>query len=201
MDKGNIAKEAIAASGGIAKTAELLAAGLQKWEIQQLKETGVLTGVRHGYYQLADDVDISEEKLLAELLPEGIVCRESALFHHGYSDFTPRVWAVAVPRSISPSKLKMNAFPFKAYYVPTSLHQIGKTEGVFNGVKLPVYNRERTICDCFKYRTKMDSEVFNKAIHAYVADEQKNLSKLSQCAKEMGVFKKMNELMGVMLNG
>ena len=27
---------------------------------------------------------------------------------------------------------------------------LGKTTGIFNGIELPVYNRERTICDCFK---------------------------------------------------
>ncbi len=55
---------------------------------------------------------------------------------------------------------------------------IGKTEGIFNGVKLPVYDRERTICDCFKYRTKMDSELFNNAVNAYVIDKKKNLVNL-----------------------
>lgn len=34
----------------------------------------------------------------------------------------------------------------------------------FNGVELAVYDRERTICDCFKYRTKLDNEIFNKAM-------------------------------------
>lgn len=95
----------------------------------------------------------------------------------------------------------MDAVPFKACFIPPSLHQVGKIESDFNGVMLPVYDRESTICDCFECRTKMDSEVFNKAIHAYVADEQKNLGNLSRYAKEMGVFKKVNELMGVMLGG
>ena len=70
-----------------------------------------------------------------------------------------------------------------------------------NGVKLPVYDRERTICDCFKYRTKLDNEIFNKAVNAYVADEKKNLANLSKYAKEMGVYKKMMSVMEVLLNG
>ena len=53
----------------------------------------------------------------------------------------------------------------------------------------------------FKYKSKMDNEMFNKAINAYVADEKKNLSQLSKYAKEMRVYKKVTELMEVMLNG
>ena len=66
---------------------------------------------------------------------------------------------------------------------------------------LPVYDRERTICDCFKYRTKLDNEIFNKAVNAYVADDNKNLSNLSKYAKEMKVYKKVMDLMEVLLNG
>ncbi len=31
-----------------------------------------------------------EEALISKLLPQGIVCVESALFYYGYSDFAPR---------------------------------------------------------------------------------------------------------------
>lgn len=90
---------------------------------------------------------------------------------------------------------------YKVYFVQSDKLMIGKSEGTFNGIKLPVYDRERTICDCFKYRTKMDSELFNKAINAYVADEKKNLANLSKYAKEMRLYKKVNDLMEVLLNG
>lgn len=50
---------------------------------------------------------------------------------------------------------------------------------------------ERTVCDCFKYRSKMDNEIFNKAINAYVADERKNLGNLSKYARELKVYKKV----------
>ncbi len=79
--------------------------------------------------------------------------------------------------------------------------QIGKSTDNFNGVELPVYDRERTICDCFKYRTKLDSETFNKAVNAYAADKNKNLANLSKYAKEMKLYAKVINLMEVLLNG
>lgn len=77
---------------------------------------------------------------------------------------------------------------------------LGETSGLFNGVTLPVYDRERTICDCFKYRTNLDHELFNKAVNAYALDEKKNLANLSRYAKEMGVYQELMNVMDVLLN-
>ena len=73
--------------------------------------------------------------------------------------------------------------------------------GNFNGVALPVYDRERTICDCFKYRSRLDNELFAKALNAYVNDTSKDLKNLSEYAKQLRVHKKVTELMEVLLNG
>jgi predicted transcriptional regulator of viral defense system len=201
MTKIEIAKQVLSATGGIAKTANFLTAGLTKYDVCTLTNNGCLKRILHGYYQLPDNTDISEEQLLAALIPEGIICVESALFHYGYSDFSPRMWTIAVPRTISRAKLKIDVLSFKPYFIPKEHYELGKITAKFNGVTLAVYDRERTICDCFKYRTRLDNEIFNKAIHAYVADDKKDLTNLSKYAKKLGFFKKVNELMEVLLNG
>lgn len=201
MKKSDIAKSIIKNNGGIAKTAQLNEVGIQNSEIKKMCESGEIERVKHGYYQVANHMEISEEKMISVFLEEGVVCMESALFYYGYSDKTPLVWTIAVPRKISRTKIKIDNFPCKVYYVQEDKLAIGKTEGIFNGIELPVYDRERTICDCFKHKSKMDNEIFNKAINAYVADNNKNLSNLSKYAKEMRVYKKVTELMEVMLNG
>ena len=94
-----------------------------------------------------------------------------------------------------------NCIAIKVYFVQPALFEIGKTIGNFNGTQLAVYDRERTICDCFKYRTKLDNEMFNKALNAYAADNMKNLSTLSIYAKKMKVYKKLMNVMEVLLNG
>ena len=48
---------------------------------------------------------------------------------------------------------------------------------------------------------RLDNEIFIKAVNAYVADDNKNLSNLSKYAKEMKVYKKVMDLMEVLLNG
>lgn len=201
MSKKTIAKNIIEKSKGIAKTAELIVAGLSKSDISNLLGNGYIVRVRHGYYSLAEANEAVEEQLIQKLLPEAIVCVESALFYYGYSDFAPRIWTLAVPRTMTKTKINMDAVSYKPYYIQNKLYELGKIYADFDGVKLPIYDRERTICDCFKYRTKLDNEIFNKAVNAYVADDNKNLSNLSKYAKEMKVYKKVMDLMEVLLNG
>lgn len=200
MSKKDITKNAIEKSGGIIKTADLINEGLTKIDITNLANDCFIKRIKHGYYRLSE-ANISEEQILSALLPEGVVCVQSALFHYGYSDYTPREWNIAVPRTISRSKLKIDEVPIKAYYIQNELFEIGKTTDDFNGFTLNVYDRERTICDCFKYKNQLDSEIFNKAINAYIADDKKNLANLSKYAKQLKVYKKVTELMEVLLNG
>ena len=194
-------RNVIESKGGIAKSADFVAAGIRAVDVVSLCNTGYLDRVRHGYYQIANQSDATEEHMLATLIPQGIVCVESALFHYGYSDFAPRKWSIAVPRSVSRAKLDVDALPVQTYFVQQDLYELGKTTGNFNGVTLPVYDRERTICDCFKYRSRLDTELFSKALNAYANDPQKNLNNLSTYAKKLRVYKKVIELMEVLLNG
>ena len=201
MNKKTLSKQVIIEKGGIAKTSDFVAAGIPAVDIVNLCNTGYLERIRHGYYQLADGNTSSEEQLIATLIPKAIICVESALFHYGYSDFAPRKWSIAVPRSMSRTKLDIDALALQTYYVQSEIYELGKTTADFNGVVLPIYDRERTICDCFKYRSRLDHEIFSKALNAYAKDEKKDLQNLSIYAKKLRVYKKVNELMSVLLDG
>lgn len=201
LNKKEIVERVIVNNGGIAKTADFAAADIKNYEVAALCKEGFIERIRRGFYQLPYSSQITEEQVLQKLLPQGIVCVESALFHYGYSDFAPREWSVAVPRTASRSLKKIEEFPIKAYYIQKDFLRLGKAEDSFNGVTLAVYDRERTICDCFKYRTKLDNEIFNKAVNAYAADKNKNLANLSRYAREMKLYTKVMNVMEVLLNG
>lgn len=201
VDIKTVAKQVLIEKGGGAKSADFVAAGMRAVDVVNMCNAGYLDRIRHGYYQLAGVDTSSEEQLLATLIPKGIVCVESALFHYGYSDFAPRKWSIAVPRSMSRTKLDVDALALQPYFVQSEIYGLGKVTDDFDGVILSVYDRERTICDCFKYRSRLDNEIFNKALNAYANDTKKNLQNLSIYAKKLRVYKKVTELMEVLLNG
>lgn len=85
MDNKKTVQKIINSAGGIAKTSDFVAAGLSNFNVTKLCDDGYIERIRHGYYQLAEKEDMKEEQVLATLLPESIVCVESALYYYGYS--------------------------------------------------------------------------------------------------------------------
>lgn len=198
LNHKRIIKNVINANSGIAKLSDLISAGVPKEKIYKLCSDGYLQRVRQGYYQLADKLILSDEHIIASTIPEAIISMESALFHYGYSDFMPRVWSVTVPRSAS--RRLSTSVPIKVYYVKDDIYDLGKTTITENGVTFAIYDRERTICDMFKHRGKIDNETFSKAVNAYANDTNKNMLAISDYAKKLRVYKKVMELMEVLLN-
>jgi hypothetical protein len=61
------------------------------------------------------------------------------------------------------------------------------------------YDEERTICDVINHRGKYDGETFIKAIKFYIRTSN-NQSKLFKYARELGIEKKVYEVMEVVAN-
>lgn len=201
LNKRELARKVILNKGGIAKTLDFVLEGIKNYEVAALCKEGVIERIRRGFYQLPQNAIVTDEQILKEMLPRGIICVESALFHYGYSDFSPRKWSVAVPRTASRTVKRVQEIPLKPYFIQKNFLNLGKTIDNFNGISLAVYDRERTLCDCFKYLTKLDNEIFNKAVNAYAIDNNKNLVNLSRYAKEMKLYTKVMNVMEVLLNG
>jgi predicted transcriptional regulator of viral defense system len=199
---GNIDKICgiINAAGGVARTADFNNAGYPNYAVSDLCRRGVIERVRNGYYSLPGQ-DEREEETVARLFPDCVVCFESALFHYGYSDKTPLEWHLAVRRNATRSRFRIGYPPIRSYMVSDKFFALGVVPEDWGGVTLRTYDRERTICDCFKRRAGMDSEIFAKAVSAYAADDKKNLGNLSRYAKKMRVYAKVTNLMEVLLNG
>lgn len=180
-------------NGGVAATSDFAAEGISKYEVAKFCKDGVIQRIRWGFYKLPDGDEPAEEKLVQKIIPQGIVCVESALYHYGYSDLPPREWSIAVPRTASRVVKNVVEFPIRAYYIQKDFFEMGKTTDSFDGVILPVYDRERTICDCFKYRKKFDDKALERALKAYTEDEKKNINNLIEYARKMNVYEKMTE--------
>ncbi len=200
MSKTEDLKNLFHQNNGIAKTCDIKKLSFSNDAITRLCNEGIINRIRHGYYSFCDEF-VSDEQIISVLLPDVILCLETALYYYGYSDYAPREWNIAVPRTFSRTKLKFDSLFVKPKFIQNDLFELGKTKMQINGFELNIYNKERTICDCFKYRNQIDSEIFSKAINAYIADDDKNLANLSYYSKQMRVYRKAVDIMEVLLNG
>ena len=193
------AKEIFEQHGGIMKTSELAKEKIYYADVAYLIQSGVVEKVRHGYYQWIDSDNLSEAVTIVRLFPDGILCMDTALLHYGYSDRTPAQWHIAVSKYSNRTRFKID-YPFvKPYFVAPDVLEIGLCEQEIDGNKVRMYDKERVICDCLRYRNKMDKEIFNKAIQGYVSDTSKSIPKLMEYSVPLRCQKLVKDLIGVWL--
>ncbi|GHV95949.1 transcriptional regulator [Spirochaetia bacterium] len=181
------------------RTRELYAEKIFYKDVQQLVSDGLIEKIRYGYYQWLDEDNPSEARLINQLFPDGILNMDTALFYHGYSDRTPQAWHIAVSKDSGKSRFKID-YPFvHPYFVEPPLLDVGLTSADVDGNQMRIYDKERTICDCLRYRNKMDKEIFNKAIRGYVNDTSKNIPRLMKYADMLRVTGPAKNLIGVWL--
>ena len=180
--------------GGMMRTKELY-----YQNIRQLMELGHIEKVRYGYYQWVDPDDFSEVGTVSRLFPDAILCMDTALRYYGYSDRTPSQWHLAVSKDSGKSRFKINYPCAKPYFLEPTVLELGLTKGNMDGHEIRIYDKDRVICDCLRYRNKMDKEIFNKAIQHYIHDPGKSIPKLLEYAEPLRVRKIAKELIGVWL--
>jgi predicted transcriptional regulator of viral defense system len=185
--------------GGMMRAKQLQAENILYRPLQKLIEQGCVEKVRYGYYQWVDYEDFSEVGTVIRLFPDAILCMDTALHHYGYSDRTPADWHLAVSKDSGKSRFKIDHPLVKPYYVEPSLLELGLTTGEIDGHEVRIYDKDRAICDCLRYRNKMDKEIFHKAIRSYIADPGKSVPKLLEYSQVLRVKKTAKDLIGVWL--
>lgn len=192
-------KEIFDRYGGMMRTTQLAEEKVFYLQRQKLIEKGYIEKVRRGYYQWIDHEDFSETGTVIRLFPDAILCMDTALRYYGYSDRTPGDWHLAVSKDSGKSRFNID-YPFvKPYYIEPTVLELGLTRGNMDGYEIRIYDKDRVICDCLRYRNKMDKEIFNKAIQSYIADPEKSIPKLMEYAGPLRVKKIVKDLIGVWL--
>ena len=185
--------------GGMMRTKELEQEKIYYHNIQQLMEAGHMEKVRYGYYQWVDPDDFSEVGTVSRLFPDGIFCMDTALRYYRYTDRTPEQWHLAVSKDSEKSRFHID-YPFvKPYFLEPAVLELGSTKGNMDGHDVRIYDKDRVICDCLRYRNKMDKEIFNKAIQNYINDPGKSISNLLEYAEPLRVKRIAKDLIGVWL--
>ena len=192
-------KEIFDRYGGMMRTTQLAEEKVFYPQREKLIADGHVEKVRRGYYQWVNPDDFSEVGTVTRLFPDAILCMETALRYYGYSDRTPGDWHLAVSKDSGKSRFNID-YPFvKPYYVEPAVLELGLTKGNMDGHEIRIYDKDRVICDCLRYRNKMDKEIFNKAIQNYIADPEKSIPKLMEYAGPLRVKKLTKDLIGVWL--
>ena len=183
---------------GIVKKEQFTELGIDYRRILDFVQSGDLVRIKNGYY--TDRIDrFTEEELVARLFSDARLCMESALYAYGYISQKPYAWHLAVDKNTSKSRFKMDYPKIIPYYTEPDALELGSTEITMSGQQFLIYDRDRVICDCLKYETKLEREVFKGALQSYIRDSQKDISALMAYARARKVVGKVQSMIGVWL--
>lgn len=199
MDRYEIVRRVFRVNDNIVTTGEMLKEGIHTSYIAELVNTKRIARIKRGVYEWIEDGRKDDIEIIFRLLPDAILCMDSALYYYQYTDRTPDMWHIAVDKRINRRKVKLHYPPMKIHFIEPSCLEIGVTHAEINGIKVRVYDRERTICDVIRHWAKLDRETAGKAIQAYVTDSQKNIAKLMEYARRFRIQKRIQDLIGVWL--
>lgn len=125
---------------------------------------------------------------------KAIFSHMNALYFYGMTEEFPYNYTVTVPQSyhVDTVNEKCNVF-----YVSEDIYELGVVEiETPNGNKVRAYDKERCICDIIRSKGRMDSEQVKKTIKQYIQCKDKDIAKLSEYSKKMGINDKVMEIVG-----
>ena len=123
---------------------------------------------------------------------KAIFSHMNALYFYGMTEEFPYDYTVTVPQSyhVDTVNEKCNVF-----YVSDDIYELGIVEiETPNGNKVRAYDKERCICDIIRSKGRMDLEQVKKTIKQYMQCKDKDMVKLSEYSKKMGINKKVMEM-------
>jgi len=177
--------------GGQLRMSEAIGYGISRYSLYKMRDLGIIEQVSRGIYRLVDLPPISNPDLVIVGLrfPNAVVCLISALSYHEITTQIPHEISVAITRNARiPS---YESPPIRAYKFSTEAFNAGIERHQIDGVSVQIYNAEKTLADCFKYRNKLGMDVVLEAFKLYRSQKKYNLNKLLKYARICRVEKVM----------
>ena len=149
---------------GMIRVRDAVKEGIHPENLRRLCKKGLLLKMARGIYIPADS-EISHNVGLAQVskrLPNGIICLLSALQFHDIGTQSPfEVWVAIDQKAAAPRidypPIRIVRFSGNALSEGIEVHQI-------EGVEVKIYNKAKTIADCFKFRNKIGLDIALEAL-------------------------------------
>lgn len=177
------AMKAIMARHGIINTAEALRSGIYPKTLYQLLADGYLERISRGLYRVADKEPLSYPDLaiVGLRVPKAILCLVSALSYHGLTTQVPHTVSIALAKGAETPRLDFP--PLTVHRFSGSSLDAGVEDHRVDGVVIRVFCPEKTICDCFKFRTRLGMDIVLEALKTYRARKKPDFNALVRYAR------------------
>lgn len=177
--------------GGGLRMSEALRLGINRKTLYTMRDAGVVELVSRGVYRLASLAPLAHPDLVtvAKRVPQGVLCLVSALSFHELTTQVPHAIDVALERGTRKPRLDYPPTHFfwfsgPAFHEGIEIHEL-------DGVRVRIYDAEKTLVDCFRYRNQLGMDVVLEALKLWRERRRKKLDALLKYARMRHVERAM----------
>jgi len=194
MDNYNKIKEMARKNNGIITSQMLSDKNIQTIYLTRMVRQGELERIDRGIYS-TEKVMIDEYYLLYRKNQRAIFSFSSALYLHNLTDRIPYQMEITLPNTYNSSHISEDIIIHK---VVQKYYSLGCTiRKTMFGNEVACYDMERTICDLVRFRSKIDVDIFKKALVGYKNHSNRDYQKLRQYAKVFRISRQINDILDV----
>ena len=183
--------DALRRHGGTARTGELAREGVRPAALTALWRQGRLLRLKAGLYQLPEALADEHATVVQAALavPRGVICLTSALDVYGLTDANPERVFVALPQGSWVPRVAEPLVQIVQY--SRRLFPLGREEKVIGGRAIPIFSREKTLCDCFRLPALVGLDLALLALRRYLRSPGSDVSELLAIADQCRVLRRL----------
>lgn len=181
-------------AGGVLTMSEALDLGIHRRELYTLRESGELETVSRGLYKLpTKNFAWPDFIVIAKKIPNSVICLISALAFYEITTQIPHYVYVALPSKAH--KPKIEHPPMRYFWYTEKLLTTGVRKIQLNGFNVKIFDIEKTLIDCVKFRNKIGMDIVIEALKMYWQRKNTDIDKLFAYAKLFRVEKILRPIM------
>jgi predicted transcriptional regulator of viral defense system len=184
--------------GGGLRMSEALRLGINRKTLYAMRDAGVLEPVTRGLYRLASLEPLAHPDLVmvARRVPQGVLCLISALSFHELTTQVPHAIDVALERGTR--KPRIDYPPTRFFWFSGPAFHEGIEAHTLDQVSVRIYDPEKTLADCFRYRNQLGMDVVLEALRLWRERRRKKLDVLLKYARIRHVERAMRPYLEAM---
>jgi predicted transcriptional regulator of viral defense system len=170
-------------NNGLLRTSQVLDFNIAPATLYEMKDKGILVRESFGLYRLADAPPLTHPDLVKVALqvPKAVICLLSSLSFHGLTTQIPGKVYIALPRGTK--RPRIDYPPIDVVNVSGDAYSVGAEKHILDGKDVYIYNPEKTVTDCFKFRNKIGDSIAIEALKDYLRQPGISLDVLMRYAR------------------
>ncbi len=177
--------------GGAMRMSDALRLGMTRKTLYAMRDAGVVQPLSRGLFRLTSLAPLGNPDLVtvAARVPHGVVCMISALAFHELTTQVPQSIDVALERGRR--KPRIDYPPTRFYWFSGPAFHDGIETHALDDVPIRIYDPEKTLTDCFRYRNQIGMDVVLESLRLWRERRTRKLGTLLKYARMRHVERAM----------